>query len=86
MDSRLDEVRDEALIAILSRRNPIGHREVLRRLHQMDDRRRAIVRQHGGTISQSLRDAVLSTQEQLCRNGCEVIRWFREYDLDSHAA
>ena len=32
-------------------------------------------------MTQALRESVLSTDRQTCRNACEAILWFREYDL-----
>ena len=32
-------------------------------------------------MSHALRDAVLDTNPQTCRNGCDAILWFREYDV-----
>ncbi len=74
-------IREAALSAVLSRRSPAGHREVLRRLHMADDRWRAIVEEHRGRMTQALRDAILSGDRQLCENGCHAAVWFREYDL-----
>jgi len=81
LDSPCAAIREGALAAILSRRSPAGHREVLRRLHAADDRSRAIVEEQRGRMAQALRDAVLGSDMQLCRNGCRAAVWFREYDL-----
>lgn len=81
LDSRWRMIREEALLALLARRSPAGHREVIRRLAQLDETGRAAVRQCRGRMTQALRDAILSTEELMCRNGCEVVLWLREYDL-----
>jgi HEAT repeat protein len=81
LDSPHAAIREGALSAILSRRSPAGHREVLRRLDAVDERSRAIIEEHRGRMTQALRDAVLSGDRQLCINGCRAAVWFREYDL-----
>ena len=81
LDSPSAGIREGALWAILSRRSPAGHREVLRRLHTADERSRAIIEEHRGRMTQALRDAILSGDRRLCVNGCRAAVWFREYDL-----
>ncbi len=82
LDSPSAVIREGALTAILSRRNPAaGHGEVLRRLHALDERSRAIVEAHRERMTQALRDAVLGGDLRLCANGCAAAVWFREYDL-----
>lgn len=81
LDSASAAVREGALKAILERRSPAGHREVLRRLHALDPRSEAIVRRHRARITQALRDAVLGADGQMCVNGCRAAVSFREYDL-----
>jgi len=81
LDSPSPGVREGALTAILSRRSPAGHREVLRRLDSADERWRAIIEEHRGRMTQAVRDAVLSGDRRLCVNGCRAAVWFREYDL-----
>ena len=80
-DSPSRSIREAALAAILRRRSPAGQLEVLRRLHLLDDRSQAIVRRYRGRMTQTLRDAVLGSDRQLCTNGCRAAVWFREYDL-----
>lgn len=81
LDSPIAAIREGALSAILSRRSPAGHREVLRRLDTADERARAIIEEHRGRMTQAVRDAVLSGDRRLCINGCRAAVWFREYDL-----
>lgn len=81
LDSPVAGIREGALSAILSRRSPIGHREVLRRLDRADERAQAIIEEHRGRMTQAIRDAVLSGDRRLCINGCRAAAWFREYDL-----
>jgi len=81
LDSPSALVREGALSAILSRRSPAGHREVLRRLGTADEGSRAIIEERRGRMTQAVRDAVLSGDRRLCVNGCRAAVWFREYDL-----
>jgi len=74
-------IREESLRAILARRSPAGHREIIRRLHTVDDRWKEIIAENRGRMTSSLRDAVLSSDRQMCVNGCLAAVWFREYDL-----
>lgn len=81
LDSSCAAIRKGALGAILSRRSPAGHGEVLRRLHTADEQSRAIIQEHSGRMIHALRDAVLGSDVQLSANGCRAATWFREYDL-----
>ncbi|MBN2024300.1 MAG: HEAT repeat domain-containing protein [Pirellulales bacterium] len=81
LDSRWQMIRDKALWALLTRRNAAGHREVIRRLHQLDAAGQAAVAQCRGRMGRALRDALLSPDEQTCANGCQVAVWLDEFDL-----
>jgi HEAT repeat protein len=81
LDSPWPAVRHRSLEALLTRRNPAGHREVIGRLHTLDARGRAILGRHPGRMIQTLRDAVLSSDPQFCANGCRAAVWLGEYDL-----
>ncbi|HZZ71214.1 MAG TPA: HEAT repeat domain-containing protein [Pirellulales bacterium] len=74
-------VQEGALLAILQRYNVAGQREIVRRLHTINDRWRKILADNYGRMTAVLRDAVLSSEHQLCVNGCQAALWFREYDL-----
>ncbi len=81
LDAPNPAIQEGALVAILNRRNPAGGREILRRMPTMSPEWKAIIRQHHGRITGTLRDAVLGSDVQMCRNGCQAAVWFREYDL-----
>jgi HEAT repeat protein len=81
LDSSDRAIQEGALRSLLRRRSLAGQREVLNRLHLLDDRWKAIVEEHRASMSHALRDAVLDPSPQLCANGCQAILWFREYDL-----
>jgi HEAT repeat protein len=81
LDSPRQEIREACLAAVLSRRSPAAHREVLRRLHALDERGQGLVRLQQGRMTRALRDAILDDDPQLCANGCMAAVWFPEYDL-----
>lgn len=81
LDSPAQAIQQGALRSLLERRSLAGQREILNRLHEVDDGWKAIIEEHRASMSQALRDAVLDPSPQLCANGCQAILWFREYDL-----
>lgn len=81
LNSPYPAIRDGALVAILKRRSPAGHREVIRRLHTFDQHWLELLREHRGRMRQAPRDAILDTDAQMCANGCRAALWLREYDL-----
>lgn len=81
LDSRFPSVRDAALEALLSRRSPAGHREVVGRLHTFDEPWRLAVGKNHSRMLPALRDAVISSDRQMCVNGCRAAVWFSQYDL-----
>jgi len=74
-------IQTSAVRALLKRRSPAGRREIIRRLHRAPDGWREILSEYSGRMSAALRDAVLSTDPQVCENGMQAILWFGEYDL-----
>lgn len=81
LESAHQAIQEAALEALLARRSEAGQKEIIRRLHTIDARWKAIIEAHHGLMSQALRDAVLATEPQLCANGCHAALWFREFDL-----
>ncbi len=81
LDSPHRSIRLWALTALVKRRSPLGHREVLRRLHTLDDSFKDQVDKSQGRINQALRTALLGKDQQLAANACQAALWFREYDL-----
>ncbi len=74
-------VQEAALGAILDRHNVPGQREIIKRLHTINDRWKDILQEKYSRMTAVLRDAVLSSDHQLCVNGCQAALWFLEYDL-----
>jgi HEAT repeat protein len=81
LDSPERAIQEGALRSLLQRRSRTGQREILQRLHLVDDCWKAIIEEHRASMSYALRDAILDSSPQLCANGCQAILWFREYDL-----
>jgi HEAT repeat protein len=81
LDSPDQAIQEGVLRAILDRRSPTGQREVLKRLHAAPERWRQIIDERRGRMTHALRDAVLGSDMQMCRNGCQSLLWFHEYDL-----
>lgn len=81
LDSPNAAIREEALGAILKRRSPAAHREILRRLHLADERTKEIIGRHHARMTQAMRDALLGNDSPLCTNACMAAVWFRHYDL-----
>ena len=70
-----------ALRALLARRSATGQHELLRRWHTLSKRWKKLVADSGSRLSSVIRDAILSSDEQLHRNGCDAVLTLREYDL-----
>ncbi len=77
------EVYDCALKAIIARRNKAGHLAALQRWHQLSAKQREFLQEGRGRMSGALRDAVLSEDDQLFTNACELVEQFKEFDLVS---
>ncbi len=81
LDSPREAIQEGALTALLSRRNPAGTKEILRRVPEINPRWKSIIDQHHGRMTGALRDAVAGGDEAMCRKGCRAAVSFREYDL-----
>lgn len=77
------DVYDHALKAVIARRFKPGHLEVLGIWHRLSPKQRQFLQEGRGRMSGALRDAVLSEDEQLFQNACEVVEHFKEFDLIS---
>ena len=75
------EVYDQALKAAISRRSKAGHLKILAAWHILSPKQRQYLQEGRGRMSGALRDAVLSVDEQLFGNACEVAEHFCEFDL-----
>jgi len=83
LESSEPAVYDGALKAIIARRSKAGHLAVLQRWHQLSPQQREYLQEGRGRMSGALRDAVLSADDQLFNNACELVEHFDEFDLTS---
>jgi HEAT repeat protein len=81
LDSANAVIQEQALTALLRRRDSAGGREILDRMPRMKPQWQAIIRQYRGRMARTLRDALLGTDLTLCENACRAIILFRDYDL-----
>lgn len=81
LDSLVPPVQQGAFRAVLARSCLEGQKRIVSQWHSLDDERRRTLREHNGSIAVALRDAVLAKEVHLCRNGCELVLEFREYEL-----
>lgn len=81
LDATDAAIQEGALTAILERRSRVGQAAIVGRLHRINDRWKQIIDKHRGHLSQSLRDALVASDEQMMLNGCQGAVWFKEYDL-----
>ncbi len=81
LESVYPNVQEGSLRAILDRRSVVGGREIIRRLHTVNERWRTILQERRGRLSKVLREGIVGSDEQMCANSCQAIISFREYDL-----
>ncbi|HYO24158.1 MAG TPA: HEAT repeat domain-containing protein [Lacipirellulaceae bacterium] len=72
---------DGAALALVRRRSKAGHLAVLARWHELSDDLKRAIDQSEGRMGGALHDALLSPDEQLFANACEVARESGEFDL-----
>ena len=83
LDNASGNIYDSALKGLVTRRNKAGHAAVISRWHLLSEEQRGIVSNGRGRMSSALRNAILSEEEQLFQNACEMMVEFREFDLIS---
>ncbi len=81
LDSHEPEIRDGALRILLERGCIDAQRYAVGRLHTFNAQWRELVGEYRGRMSIAIRDAVLSADVQSCKNGCELLLQFRDYEL-----
>lgn len=75
------QVQSGGLESLLKRRGTAAPRELLSRWHELSERWKKVAAQKVARISGAIRDAILSGDEQLLKNGCDATVWLCEYDL-----
>jgi HEAT repeat protein len=81
LESPHEKVQEGALATLLSRRDPMCQREILRRMPNLSENWKQIIRQHPGQMTQFLRDTLLGTDLSECRKACQAAVWFADFDL-----
>ncbi len=74
-------IHDGAMVALLRRRNKAGHLAVLAKLEQLDPEQRELLLIGRGRMGGAFRDAVVSGEDKLFTNACELIECHTEFDL-----
>ncbi len=74
-------IHEGALTAILGRRRGGGAKALVQRWSRLSERWKQQIARHPRRIAAAVRDAVLSSDGELCANGCEAILAIREFDL-----
>ncbi|MGA2798716.1 MAG: HEAT repeat domain-containing protein [Thermoguttaceae bacterium] len=81
LDSPNATIQEGALAALLTRRNPSGQVEILRRIPTLSQRWKFIIHQHAGRLTGTMRDAMLGSDQTQYRNACTAAVMFGDYDL-----
>ena len=81
LDIPREEIRSQAVKAVLKRRNPRGHVELLQRFHEFPDETRNLLEPYSATMGKALRQCVISGQQQFESNALQFIREFEVYDM-----
>ncbi len=81
LDSPNATIQEGALAALLSRRNPSGQGEILRRIPLMSQRWKYIIHQHAGRLTGTMREAMLGSDEAQYLNACTAAVLFSNFDL-----
>lgn len=81
LESPVSHIRQAALKALIARRSSRGHAVVIGKWHQLSSEEREYLQQGRGRMTGGLRKAILSGDDQLFINACEVIEQFDEFDL-----
>jgi HEAT repeat protein len=81
LDSPDSAIQDLAMQAVLGRRRGAGQRVLVERWHRLSERWKLQIARQPRQISPSVRHAVLSTEAELCANGCSALLYIREFEL-----
>ncbi|MCH7726459.1 MAG: hypothetical protein IH991_08285 [Planctomycetes bacterium] len=75
------KIQEPALRAILGRRSPAAHRQLILRWNDLPDRMRQVIQERSDHLSGAVRDAILGSNEKLNREGCDAVLCLRDFDL-----
>ncbi len=74
-------VRAAALRTALERLSPNCQRWLIEHLHECEETLRGRILAQRDVLTTAVREAILSDNEQSCKNGCEAVVWLKIYDL-----
>lgn len=80
LDSPHSAIREGAFLSLLERSSRRGHRELLARVHKFPFGWLERLREYGDRLRPALREAILSEDSQLQRNGCQAAVWLAQYE------
>jgi HEAT repeat protein len=81
LTSERSDIRFTAFKAVAKRRSPRLHNHLLARWHTFNERAQGILVESSTRLTQAVRDAILSQDDQSGSNGCDAALQMREYDL-----
>jgi len=81
LDIPRDDIRQNAVKAILKQRKPEGHVELLKRYHLYKDETRNLLEPFSGSMNKAVRQGLLSGDKQLEANSLQFVRDHEAYDL-----
>jgi HEAT repeat protein len=81
LDVRDREIRDQALTALLCRRNDAAEETIVRRWKDLPAHSKSQVAQRGGWLSSAIRKALADSERRFYECGCAAAVGTRDYDL-----
>ena len=74
-------IRSNTIRALLERRDPTGHREVVRRLSSMDEQCRDVINERPERLDSAVSDALKNPSPGACKAACDAIVSYRLYGV-----
>ncbi len=81
LDSSNPTIQEGALTALLSRSNPSGQDEIIRRVPHLSERWKYIIHQHSGCLTAAMREAMLVSDDTQYANACTAAVMFGDFNL-----
>ena len=80
LDSPVQAIRDQALLALLLRGTPTARRELVKRLPRLDPQARTLVVQHPAGLADALGQEIRSPEPGRCPKACDMVLEHHLYD------
>lgn len=81
LESALPEIRQNAVAAIVFRRNSSAHQRLIEMWEKLEPSLRDTVKERPGRLPDTLRNIVTESDHPLCKRACQVALEIDEYDL-----